>query len=600
VADNIRHLRRLLAEAVQRLSEAEKLLQRFEKEAEEHKESEETKSVSEQQDARTPPPQEPPVPSRPSRRRTGRFETTPDVVVERELRWTAGWMGKVGAIALIVGTVFLLKFLAESRILPAWVKVMLGVLFGGALCYAGEFCDRKGLRLAAHGLLGSGLPIVYASIYAGYTHFNVLGALVTFLLLAATSMAGLWLANRHRSLTTAIVACIGAYLVVLLVGPKVKETGLFVYIVVVSVTMLALGARRRWNAVVFLSWCGFLVVLSYWTAWSYPPTKGAALGALLTLTLAALLYTVWAVAHRLNTTTAGSETPFGLWVMASSMVIGGTIAHPHTGWSTYVMIIASLLLAVFILANILAARSLLFEFILLSSFALLVAANGLLSGSPYFPYIGSVVWCAAALALTASSKLPFQEVLSKVGGAMSLVGALKVLFVDSLIFTGASLATIREEGMRGFSIAGVAAGCLVIAACGLAACFERQRRFWWAAWLLAPTAAVTTLTLLNYLLWTEAATNQTRLVWLSILWALCAAGALSAGIWFAVTPLRIFAVALFVLTVGKVFLFDTSHLSALARITAFLVLGTLLLMGAFLYQRYKHRLRRPTKRTETS
>jgi len=162
-------------------------------------------------------------------------------------------MGKVGAIALIVGTVFLLKFLAESRILPAWVKVMLGVLFGSALCYAGEFCDKKGLRLAAHGLLGSGLPIVYASIYAGYTYFNVLGAVVTFVLLAATSIAGLWLANRHRSLTTAIVACIGAYLVVLLVGPKVKETGLFVYIVVVSVTMLALGARRRWNAVVFLS-----------------------------------------------------------------------------------------------------------------------------------------------------------------------------------------------------------------------------------------------------------------------------------------------------------------------------------------------------------
>ena|GEM_PF-4232212 len=600
MADDLKRLRRLLAEAAQRLGEAEKLLQRFEEQAEEHKECEPVKSAPKQQNAKTPVLQRRPQPSRPPRRRTERFKAAPEVVVERELRWTAGWMGKVGAIALIVGTVFLLKFLAESRILPAWVKVMLGVLFGSALCYAGEFCDKKGLRLAAHGLLGSGLPIVYASIYAGYTYFNVLGAVVTFVLLAATSIAGLWLANRHRSLTTAIVACIGAYLVVLLVGPGVKETGLFVYIVVMSATMVALGARRRWDGVVFLSWCGFLVALSYWTAWSYPPTKGAALGALLTLTLAALFHIVWAVARRINTTTAGSETLFGLCVMVSSMVIGGVIAQPHTGWSTYVMIAASLLLAVFILSNILAAQSLLFEFTLLSSFALLVAANGLLSGSLYFPYIGSVVWCAAALALTASSKMPFQGVLSGVGGVISLAGAFKVLFVDSLIFAGASIATIREEGMLGFSIAGVVAGGLAIVSCGFAARFQRQRAFHWAAWLLAPTAAVTALTLLSHLLWTEGATHQTRLVWLSILWALCATSALSAGIWFAITPLRIFAVALFALTVGKVFLFDTSHLSALARIAAFLVLGTLLVVGAFLYQRYKHRLQRLAKRAEIS
>ena len=78
---------------------------------------------------------------------------------------------------------------------------------------------------------------------------------------------------------------------------------------------------------------------------------------------------------------------------------------------------------------------------------------------------------------------------------------------------------------------------------------------------------------------------------ISIIWTLYALTLLSIGIRWNWKPLRTTAHILFAMTVGKIFLMDISHLETIYRISAFILLGILLLIGGILYLRdlQKHR-----------
>lgn len=76
---------------------------------------------------------------------------------------------------------------------------------------------------------------------------------------------------------------------------------------------------------------------------------------------------------------------------------------------------------------------------------------------------------------------------------------------------------------------------------------------------------------------------------LSMLWALAGVGALLVGLRRDLRPLRLAALALLGVTVGKVFLLDLATLDSVYRVGSFIALGLLLLAGAFGYQRLRPR-----------
>jgi uncharacterized membrane protein len=76
---------------------------------------------------------------------------------------------------------------------------------------------------------------------------------------------------------------------------------------------------------------------------------------------------------------------------------------------------------------------------------------------------------------------------------------------------------------------------------------------------------------------------------LSALWALVGLGALVAGLVRDVRELRLAGLALLATAVGKVFLFDLASLTSVYRVASFIVLGLLLLCGAFAWQRIRPR-----------
>jgi uncharacterized membrane protein len=87
----------------------------------------------------------------------------------------------------------------------------------------------------------------------------------------------------------------------------------------------------------------------------------------------------------------------------------------------------------------------------------------------------------------------------------------------------------------------------------------------------------------------ELGVRQQGQALLSGLWALVGLGALVGGLVRDVRELRLAGLALLATAVAKVFLFDLSSLTSVYRVASFIVLGLLLLCGAFAWQRIRPR-----------
>jgi hypothetical protein len=74
---------------------------------------------------------------------------------------------------------------------------------------------------------------------------------------------------------------------------------------------------------------------------------------------------------------------------------------------------------------------------------------------------------------------------------------------------------------------------------------------------------------------------------ISILWAVFALGLIIRGLTRKSTSVRYVGLALFSIVSAKVFFVDLSQLDQLWRIVAFVVLGILLMVGSFVYLKYK-------------
>ena len=152
-----------------------------------------------------------------------------------------------------------------------------------------------------------------------------------------------------------------------------------------------------------------------------------------------------------------------------------------------------------------------------------------------------------------------------------------------------------------FGVESLPGASVALVACGLAAlvCADQRRgdRTWQVAlWCggaisllyLASVAIVTSFqpgTAETIVL--DLPVRQQGQVLVSALWGLVGLFALLAGLHRDVRELRIGALTLLLVTVGKVFLYDLSTLGSVYRVLSFLALGALLLSASFAYQRLR-------------
>lgn len=240
----------------------------------------------------------------------------------------------VGGFTLFLGVVFWIKYSIENNLISPTLRVVLGALLGLLLVGAGLWIRREDLKITAGTLCGSGVAALYVSIYAAHAFYHLLGAGVTFTLLALTSLGAFALAVYKNAQYIGILGAIIAFLTPFLLRSGQDQYGFFFsYILLINAAAIAAAWRKGWNG---LTVCVFSFTWLCQLVWLSNPAPYKAY-AFMTLFALYSLGAAW-----LSAQTCGKIGPLGRkaadWFLTLQLVLCALLLWSRTGTDARVII----------------------------------------------------------------------------------------------------------------------------------------------------------------------------------------------------------------------------------------------------------------------
>ena len=210
--------------------------------------------------------------------------------VDWEIILGGNWLARVGALALIVGTTFFLKLAFDNDWIGETERVLLGVVGGLALIGAGEYWRRR-YAIYSQALAGGGVAILYVSVFAAYSFYDLIATYPAIGVLALISVGAAALALRHESTSLAILGIVGAFLAPFVIGAFDDQATqgaagtsyeVMVYVLLVNVGVLALSTFRNWRWFTLLALVASLASFAAWFEYTGPDVDPIASQAFLT------------------------------------------------------------------------------------------------------------------------------------------------------------------------------------------------------------------------------------------------------------------------------------------------------------------------------
>lgn len=177
-------------------------------------------------------------------------------------------LNRIGAVAIILGVLFLVKWAVDNDLISETARCLLGAASGIALVLLGERFIRKQLVIFGQGLLAASVPIFYLSVFAAFQYYSLVSQPVAFLLFVAVTVLVLWLALRHRSFFMSIVGAIGGLLVPAMLSTGTTNTvALHTYLILLDIGLLAIVyGRRSWRILATIAAAGTWIWWGLWYA----------------------------------------------------------------------------------------------------------------------------------------------------------------------------------------------------------------------------------------------------------------------------------------------------------------------------------------------
>lgn len=175
----------------------------------------------------------------------------------------------IGGLMLFLGFVFGIKYSVENNLVSPAVRVLCSAGLGLALAAAGYFIRQEKYRVTAHTLLGSGLAVIYASVYCAHAFYQFIPPAFTFILLALTAFAAFGAAVRKNAKYVGYLGVVIAFLTPLLVNSGQDSwIALFTYILFINAAAVLAAAKRGWNGLLI---CALVFTWLSQAAWLFSP-----------------------------------------------------------------------------------------------------------------------------------------------------------------------------------------------------------------------------------------------------------------------------------------------------------------------------------------
>ena len=533
-------------------------------------------------------------------------------------------LGWAAVVVLIFTAGFFLKVVFERGWIGELGRVSIGLAVGCFLCGAGWSCFRRGQIVFSQMLTSAGIVILYLATWASFGYYRLIpqdhaGPFLVLLVAEAFLLAAL-----YQAPAIAIMAVIGALLTPILLHADVdRYRGLFIYLGVVNLAVVALSTFRRWWVVTTLALVGTHGLFWIWYHEQYHPDK---LPACVTfhLVLFAIYVAQMLIVHVGQRRLANIEELLRLFALALLVGTAGyVLLDPdyHRWMGTFAVGMA---IVFALLAGVVDRWRGEDELLLLILIALSMGYVAMVFPLQMQAAWIAVGWAAQGLALWWFGLRIRRDLLHGLGAAFLVLAVGRLVLVDTLgtrphqdpfvpIFNRYGLPAILvavsvivaallqrrtrpAEGslaffaMRGLGLIGVVLLWMVLSietydyfivranldSPGVQALLTEEEREL-PRDVLAQRFAERAMDL-----------RLTAQMSLSVLWGVFALVQLAVGLRLQHRPLRWLALGLFALTLGKVMLIDTERLQGLYRVAAFFALSLMLAAGAWAYQKLRH------------
>jgi uncharacterized membrane protein len=182
----------------------------------------------------------------------------------------------LGGLALFLGVAFFVKYSFEHDLIPPEVRVALGFLLGISLIVGGLRVPIERYRITGQTLAATGVVSLYAVTFAcnSIYHFSFFGPVPTFLLMTLVTAAAFVIAVRLDAQVVAILGILGGFLTPILINTgHDNPAGLFGYVAILVLGLVAVALHRGWLYLVHLGAAGTVLMLFAWAERFYVPGK---------------------------------------------------------------------------------------------------------------------------------------------------------------------------------------------------------------------------------------------------------------------------------------------------------------------------------------
>src|SRR5712692_3844779 len=496
------------------------------------------------------------------------------------------WLNRIGIVAIISAVTFFLKYAFDNNWIGPSGRVAIGILLGAAMLPWSQWLLKRGYSYFSEGIAGLGAAVMYLSIWAGCQYYKLFSLDVGFVAMIVVTAGMAAVALGRNSQRIALLSLFGGFLTPILVSQgKDAQIVLFSYLLTLGAGLLVIEMRRDWR---WLTPISFLLSQFYFWGWYsefYRPEKLER-----TVIFATLFFFLYAALPIIRAVRfSGLRELDIVVVLANSLAYFGalyTMLWPQDRWPLTLLVLA------LSAAHVVVAR---------------LVPPPKTGESPLTRLL------LAGLALTfATLAIPIRLDGKWITLAFAVEGAI-------LVWTGLRSATTLMRG-AGYFLLAISAFRLLIFPLP-APRFLFNERFATFAVLIACFAAVLyaaraytssigkdeltlfggfavainvyALVALSLELWDHFGSHAglgidsglAQHLSLSLLWTAYATALILLGVKRQSALLRWQALVLFGLVVVKVFIYDSSYLERFYRIISFFILGMMLLVVSFLYQR---------------
>src|SRR5262249_4327852 len=157
---------------------------------------------------------------------------------------------------------------------------VIGTIAGVGCIVGSEWMLRRDYAGTANALAGAGVVVLYAAFWAASALYGLVPVQTGFVLMAAVTAAGCGLSWRHSALVVAMLGLIGGFATPLLLSSGAdRPLGLFGYVLLLDVALLALAHQKRWPFLGTFSLAGTVLYEALWIGFRMGPDRlGLAIG----------------------------------------------------------------------------------------------------------------------------------------------------------------------------------------------------------------------------------------------------------------------------------------------------------------------------------